>query len=370
MTHPLSDTNHLNSPFIEEVDCTPDTKSKIKHLKRKASQIRAEGSPSTTAPWLQWRFVTVQNELALRRSQIQALRESKTDTLPDGRSKMEWLKELRDCEKELDRERLQLLTNRKIMEGDLNDIAASADQLASAYIQELRTFLYGASNQKEKYPGPKTPRLERRPFADRVNDYLGTLTLYETGDRLKYCNVIGYWLGPESIKCAHIVPLSWDTKDLAYLFGSDEPPLTSKRNGLSLQTKIEEAFEKCWVVIVPDDTTESIPTNWKLRVLNPAILNESFFTDLHGSTDKRLWRFSDIDNRRLTFPNDNRPARRFLYLRYTLAWLHADAKGWEDFNEKVPPGTVWASPNKPDGYLRKSILLELGKRTGANSRRI
>ena len=51
-------------------------------------------------------------------------------------------------------------------------------------------------------------------------------------------------------------------------------------------------------------------------------------------------------------------------MRYALAWLHAEDKSWPGFKEKVPPGEVWASPNKPDGYLRKSILLELGKKMG------
>lgn len=51
-------------------------------------------------------------------------------------------------------------------------------------------------------------------------------------------------------------------------------------------------------------------------------------------------------------------------MRYILAWLHAEDNEWAGFKEKLPPGQVWASPNKPDGYLRKSILLELGRRTG------
>lgn len=51
-------------------------------------------------------------------------------------------------------------------------------------------------------------------------------------------------------------------------------------------------------------------------------------------------------------------------MRYALAWLHADDKLWPGFKEKVPPGEVWASPGKSDGYLRKSILLQLGKKTG------
>ena len=36
----------------------------------------------------------------------------------------------------------------------------------------------------------------------------------------------------------------------------------------------------------------------------------------------------------------------------------------QDSKKRLPLGQVWASPNKPDGYLRKSILLELGRRTG------
>ncbi len=49
---------------------------------------------------------------------------------------------------------------------------------------------------------------------------------------------------------------------------------------------------------------------------------------------------------------------------HALAWLYAEEKSWSGFKEKVPPGEVWASPNNPDGYLRKSILLEMGKKTG------
>ena len=82
------------------------------------------------------------------------------------------------------------------------------------------------------------------------------------------------------------------------------------------------------------------------------------------ATDRELWGWRETDGRKLSFRNDNRPARRFLYLRYALAWLHAEDKSWPDFKEKVPPGEVWATSNKSDGYLRKSVLLELVKKTG------
>ena len=148
------------------------------------------------------------------------------------------------------------------------------------------------------------------------------------------------------------------------MFGSDEPPLTSRRNGLSLQIKIEEAFDNCSIVIVPVDSVESTPTEWKILLLNTAKRDKVFFRDMFKATDRELWRWRDIDGRKLSFRNDKRPARRFLYMRYTLAWLHAEDKSWPGFKEKVPPGEVWKSPNKPKGYLRNSILLKLGRKTG------
>lgn len=39
-------------------------------------------------------------------------------------------------------------------------------------------------------------------------------------------------------------------------------------------------------------------------------------------------------------------------MRYILAWLHAADKDWPGFKEKVPPGAVWASCSKTEGYLR------------------
>ena len=44
-----------------------------------------------------------------------------------------------------------------------------------------------------------------------------------------------------------------------------------------------------------------------------------------------------------------------------MALLHAKEQGWEGYREKVPPG-IWASPDKPKGYLRKSVLRTLARR--------
>lgn len=47
-----------------------------------------------------------------------------------------------------------------------------------------------------------------------------------------------------------------------------------------------------------------------------------------------------------------------------MAWIHASRKGYKDFKVKLPPGRIWASPDKSDGYLRKSVLRLLARKVG------
>ena len=356
----------LDSPLFDTIDCTPNTKKEMMSRKRKASQLIEKGSPTVTSAFLKWRLSVVERTLDVRVMQEQALSEANSFFQESGRPKPELVARLKQEEKALMTEKAYLLSQRKCLEGDLNDIDTSKTGLADAYINELRMSLEEASSSKEKVRALKAPRLDRRRFAKTVDDYLGTIQVstYTNEVLAKWCHVLGYWLSPSSITCAHIVPFSFDTKDMAHMFGSDEPPLTSRRNGLNLQKAIEKAFDNCWITIVPLDSVESSPTEWKVVLLKTGIGDNVFFEDKLQNTSQRLWRWRDIDGRKLSFPNDYRPARRFLYMRYTLAWLHAESNGWVGFKEKVPSGQVWASPNKPDGYLRKSILLELGKKTG------
>ena len=195
-----------------------------------------------------------------------------------------------------------LLTQRQILEQDLNDVISSKVLLEEAHMTELRSSLEAASSSKQKWPGLQAPRSDTRAFRDIVNKYLDTA--YDTGDSRKWCNVLGCWLSSASVKSAHIVPLSWKTKEMAHVFGSDEPPLTSKRNGLSLQTKIEEAFNNCWIAIVPVNSVESNPTEWKN--CPPQHRGKRYHLlpgRVQSHTDRELWRWRDIDGRQLSFRN-------------------------------------------------------------------
>ena len=67
----------------------------------------------------------------------------------------------------------------------------------------------------------------------------------------------------------------------------------------------------------------------------------------------------DLDGRELTFLTDNRPARRFLYFRFIITYIHATISGNTRFTDKVENKTeFWASPGE---YLRRSTLVSLAR---------
>ena len=165
------------------------------------------------------------------------------------------------------------------------------------------------------------------------------------------------------VKCAHIVPFCFDSKELSYLFGTDDAALGSSRNGLFLNKIIKAGWDNGWIAIVPDGSVEATPTEWKLVLLNESIRNNMVYRS-SGKNDVSIVRWNDIDGQRLRFRNENRPARRYLYFRYVMAYFHARKSQYPDYTEKLPPGRMWASPGKEGGYLRESVLRAMAERIG------
>ena len=136
--------------------------------------------------------------------------------------------------------------------------------------------------------------------------------------------------------------------------------LYSSRNGLFLNQVIEKSWNNGWAVIVPDETVNHTPTKWKIILLNESVRNDM----MSRSDEGEITRWKDFDEQKLKFFNENRPARRYLYLKYVMTYLHAEKPRYSNFKEKVPNGTMWASPKKQDGYFRKSVLRILTERVG------
>ncbi|KAL9607825.1 MAG: hypothetical protein Q9167_007298 [Letrouitia subvulpina] len=298
------------------MDSSPDTTRLIKSLKRRTSSILKKPTPLRTTTFLDHQLDVVETKLELRCAQLRAMSESSTFFTQNNKKKEDFEKEARRERKRLVTEKIILLSCRRSLVQDLNDtclgedVGISRQKLADAYIDELTIALEKSSSESEK--NIKVPRWKRKKFAKEVHSYLGTKRGGRTKGHWNFCNVMGIWLPSSNTKVAQIVPWSWDYKTLDYAFVNNVvckygPPFGSK---------------------------------------------------------EVVWRWSDLDGRQLTFLNNNRPARRFLYLRHALALICAKENQWADYQQKVPPGEVWASPAKNEGYLRTSILLDLAKRVG------
>ena len=256
-------------------------------------------------------------------------------------------------EEEIESEILLLSGQKPFIREDLQDSAKAVEE---SYVQDIYTSWSLAS----KGGAPPKKALSRKEFARKVAKYLETVkSLPDTAAQQLWCNVLGYQTR-DMVKCAHIVPFCFESKQLDYMFGAEESALHSERNGLYLNRVIEGARDSGWVAIVPDGTVEKTPTEWKLVVVKDKMKNDTVYTGFDG----HITRWKDIDGVRLQFRNGNRPARRYLYFRFVMSYMKASKEGYSNMQKKLPNGRIWASPSKLEGYLRKSVLQRLAKRIG------
>ena len=66
----------------------------------------------------------------------------------------------------------------------------------------------------------------------------------------------------------------------------------------------------------------------------------------------------------MKWQNSKRPARRFLYFRHAMVKFWGIKNPERVISGSLPPGHIWATPDKTTGYLRKSTLRGLAKRVG------
>ena len=73
----------------------------------------------------------------------------------------------------------------------------------------------------------------------------------------------------------------------------------------------------------------------------------------------RLTLTQDLEGRELQFLTANQPARRYLYFRFLVTYLHAKQSGNSEFTSMVDScQTFWACPG---GYLERSTLISLAR---------
>ena len=331
---------------------TPIAQDHVNSLKRKASDISDKSPPQNAGSFIEWRLDSIEAELKVIGRMMTDYREN---TEADESRLKHAMKELEEEQADLEREMLIVQKQKPFIRENIQD---SKQATQDAYIEDLYNSWRLVSEEGQKQF--KKRALDRNKFRKSCETYLASVkgdNPFET--KMAFCQILG-WQVAANVRCAHIVPFCFQSKELSYMFGADDAALHSRRNGLFLNQVIEKGWDNGWMVIVPDETVDQTPTEWKVILLNESVRKQMVARDVDGKIT--VW--GDFDGQRLRFQNQNRPARRYLYLRYVMAYMHAEKAGYPNFKEKIPSGTMWASPGKKDGYLRKSVLRALAERVG------
>ena len=180
---------------------------------------------------------------------------------------------------------------------------------------------------------------------------------------LLWCAISGGYGSAKEIRAAHIVPSAFSAEIIDYICGVGcGSRLYSSDNGLLLGNHLEEALDKGNIVIVPKDINEDPITTFVVRLVNQSSKNQPIYLFENGNGMRHI--LSDVDGRELTFLNDNRPKKRFLYFRYLLSMMH------NKLNRPLHAGTTideirhnypWPTMG---GYLRKAFLLRFAQEVG------
>ncbi|PGH12241.1 hypothetical protein AJ79_04421 [Helicocarpus griseus UAMH5409] len=142
--------------------------------------------------------------------------------------------------------------------------------------------------------------------------------------------------------------------ELTHLFGVGEVVLSDPRNAVTLHKVLERGLDNGTIVIIPIPPTNTETMKWKCVLVNEAAAKNMVLT--FGDI---ILRWRDYDGKELQFRGDNRPARRYLYFRFIITYLHAKKDGNLSWVDKVDNRHVmWASPGL---YLEKSTLTTLAR---------
>ncbi|KAJ5237900.1 hypothetical protein N7489_007991 [Penicillium chrysogenum] len=195
----------------------------------------------------------------------------------------------------------------------------------------------------------------QKKFKDQVNKYYNVSTV----PNKTYCHVLGLYVNKKDVKAAHIVPKSMDREELGHLFGDQDAVVTLPQNGLSLHHKVESLLDKGDIAIVPMPGKIADRTEWRCVVLNESIDKDIVYQpDFQPGAQPETIRVKDLDLRPLKFLSDNRPRRRYLYMRFLISYLWAKRRNLPDIATKVEAKRFWPSEG---AYLQRSTLQTLAR---------
>lgn len=136
------------------------------------------------------------------------------------------VKELESEVNQKERELITLRRQKKIISDDLDEVLPQYSTIEGAYSSVLMAKIMSASGKQRK--GKK---FDQSAYSQAVLSFYGAVRHTDSGLVEKYCHLTG-WQHEKQTKCAHLVPKSLESGELAYLFGVRETVLSEPRNGM------------------------------------------------------------------------------------------------------------------------------------------
>ncbi|KFY24849.1 hypothetical protein V493_04993 [Pseudogymnoascus sp. VKM F-4281 (FW-2241)] len=308
----------------------------------------SSASATSTCDFLEAKIESLSADIAMRNGVLDALcaakkrKETAESDFQDDIDKTD--AELTVAKREL----VTIKRQKKTIKDDMDEFQPSYKTVPDAYAETMAVRIMAATGRQKKGKA-----FDQGAFRERVLDYYGAKMVGADGNVKKYCHLTG-WQPALNVRCAHIVPKSLKSDELSYLFGVRDAMLGEARNGITLYNVIENALDDGNIVFVPDMLIPGEEIVWRCVLINKSMASDEIFKSLK-------WR--DIDGKELKFLTGNRPAKRYLYLRYAITCIHQRQQGnsdWLDtaFRETKSKGHIWVTPGP---YLRQSMLLTLAR---------
>jgi len=188
-----------------------------------------------------------------------------------------------------------------------------------------------------------------------------------------WCPILGKWFGKPGVVAAHLFSYKHGQSAMDAIFGkTKEPELFSPRNGILVSREIEKYLDCGKIVIVPDLPdwlTFSKVVAWltgDVRNLKIRLLDPSWNMRERTIVPEMQLKYKDLDNRRLVFQSDFRPAARYLYFHYAMqalrcAWQHDSKETAVNLMKEESGKPFWGTPGR---YLPENMLLALVEELG------
>jgi hypothetical protein len=149
---------------------------------------------------------------------------------------------MRELESEVNQKERELITlkrQKKAISDDIDEVLPQYSTIEGAYSSVLIAKIMSASSKQRK-----GKPFDQSAYSKAVLSFHGAVRCTDAGLVEKYCHLTG-WLPEKQVKCAHLVPKSLESDELAYLFGVRETVLSEPRNGMfaSLLTPVEHVSD-------------------------------------------------------------------------------------------------------------------------------